>query len=54
MNLDYSTLPTLEKRIAQVKDIPIQIVILGEATYWCNFVAKIIEQKKQDDLKYAM
>ena len=44
----------LDKRIREADNIPMQIVLLGEAIYWCRGVTKIIETKKFDDFKYIL
>ncbi|CAF0731757.1 unnamed protein product, partial [Brachionus calyciflorus] len=51
---DYQTIVSLDKRLGEIKDIPTQIVILGESLIWCKHVTRIIEHKKIDEFKYIM
>lgn len=50
----FSSMPLLSKRLSDVKESPIQSIILGESLIWCKFMSQIIETNKLDDLKQVM
>lgn len=52
--MDHSVLPTIEKRLNAIKDLPIQTVLLGEIVLWCDAVSAIIEAKKYENFKHIM
>ncbi len=51
---DYSNFQTIDKRLNSIKDIPGQIVLMGEALFWCKNVEKIIKNKSFEDFPYVM
>ena len=54
ITLDYSSLPIIEKRLDSINDLTMQIVIFGEAAFWCRNVEKIIKNESYEDFNYAM
>ena len=51
---DYSTLQIIPKRNVDLTSIPTQCIVLGESLIWSKNVAKLLETKKPEDLKYAL
>jgi hypothetical protein len=44
----------IEKRLESINGIPNQIVLLGEALFWCKNVDEIIKNKSLGDFSHIM
>lgn len=51
---DYSNFQTIDKRQDTIKNIPGQVVLMGEALFWCKNVEKIIKNKSFEDFHYIV
>lgn len=52
--LDPLNIPILDKRLTEMKSIPTQVIIFGEAIIWCKNIKKIIETKKYEDFRLIL